>query len=176
VRGIPVCYAKKKPRVDFNDVDNVINTFLADLQHIHQGGQESLRGLMATARKWLSGLRGADDRAFYDLSPERYSQPFSVLSLVNQYPLQRIFYGSIAGTNGSVRSVLKSVLGLEGFIKGKIWNRIVNAGIFGATFGENFDSASMTYRMRSWEDTQHRTRMCHRISWSALRRECLLQW
>jgi len=101
---------------------------------------------VATARKWLSGLRGVDDRAFYDMSPERYAEPFSVLSLVNQYPLQRIFHGSVVGTNGSVRSVLQSVLGLEGFISGKIWDRLAKAKVFGLALGENFDSASMVYR------------------------------
>jgi len=62
--------------------------------------------------KWLSGLRPLEfPTAFGDLGANNYDNPFSVLSLVQRFPLRRIVSGAIVGANGRLGPMAAAMLG-----------------------------------------------------------------
>ena len=57
------------------------------------------RDLWMTARKWLSGLAGVEDLAFWDLDPLRINDSGSVLNAIADSPLTETQHGAIIGTD-----------------------------------------------------------------------------
>jgi hypothetical protein len=71
---------------------------------------ERLRETWLTARKWLSGLSGVEDLAFWDLDPARLAQVGSVLQAINDYPLASIRHGAVIGSDNRLANFAKALL------------------------------------------------------------------
>jgi len=68
------------------------------------------RAIWSDARKWLSGLSGLPELAFWDLDPARLSEPGAVLNAINKYPLESIQHGGIVGTDNSMPDIIFTAL------------------------------------------------------------------
>jgi hypothetical protein len=69
-----------------------------------------LRTTWLSARKWLSGLSGLEDLAFWDLDPARVSEVGSVLHGIATYPLKTIQHGAIIGTDNRLHDLVGAFL------------------------------------------------------------------
>jgi len=98
----------------------------------------------ATAYKWLGGLAGSKDSAFYDLDLNRMRDTSSVLTLVNSKPLRQCFYASIISGNYNVQQILNGVF--TGLMKGFVLGRIEDAQVFGKKIGDNMGASTAAYR------------------------------
>lgn len=68
-----------------------------------------------TARKWLSGLSGVRELAFWDLDPLELARPGSVLDSINRYPLQRVWHGAVIGTDNRLPSFAQQLAWARSF-------------------------------------------------------------
>jgi hypothetical protein len=81
-------------------------------------------GALKSAKKWLSGLDKNPYSAFHDLDITSMEDKGSVLNLVNNYPLHRIYHGAIVGADNSLDDLVKSFisLGISGGAKKSSFN------------------------------------------------------
>jgi hypothetical protein len=95
---------------------------------------DKLFKFLETARKWLSGLDRSpnpvfehDESAFFDLDLGMLGEPGRVLHAVNNFPLQRIRHGAIAGTDDRLDSFVDAaaLASVEGGPYAWILRRIV---------------------------------------------------
>jgi len=133
-------------KLDFDEVTDLIGNLLYDFDRDEKwvGSEQSLRNTLATASKWLSGLRDDPNTAFHDLSIMNFEKEFSVLNLVNNYPLKRIYYGSIVATNNDLDDFIKS---LAGNVLGRLgWCFIKSKKLFKYKIKENIKRANDVYK------------------------------
>jgi hypothetical protein len=78
-----------------------------------KAGSDRIKDLLRTALKWLSGLRGDADLAFYDIDPMRLSLPGSVLHAIDTHPLVQTPRGAVAGINDSLEPLIRGVVGSQ---------------------------------------------------------------
>jgi hypothetical protein len=71
---------------------------------------KGLRNFIATARKWVSGLDGDRQVAFWDLDPIRLNRVGSVMEGLDSHPLMDTYCGAVAGTNFHLEPLLRSVI------------------------------------------------------------------
>jgi hypothetical protein len=71
---------------------------------------KGLRHFLATARKWLSGLDGDKQLAFWDLDSVRLNRPGSVMEAIDSHPLIDTYCGAVAGDNFHLEPLLHSVI------------------------------------------------------------------
>jgi hypothetical protein len=71
-----------------------------------------------TARKWLSGLSGLADLAFWDLDPQTLALPGCVLQAIDGFPLQAITHGAVVGCDSRLDDIVEALLASEGFFLG----------------------------------------------------------
>lgn len=64
----------------------------------NQGGDLGILEVLKTSRKWLSGLSGCKELAFYDLDCSRLGEAGSVLHALHTQPLVATRQGGVAGT------------------------------------------------------------------------------
>jgi hypothetical protein len=90
-----------------------------------------------TARKWLSGLSGIEDLAFWDLDPKRIAEPGAVLQAIAAYPLTAIQHGAVVGTDNDLVDLIGSALHgapwydrlLEKLVAGEIASLVAQASV-----------------------------------------------
>lgn len=129
-------------KIEFAQLYGVIDELYEELGALPNpsGREESIHDSLGTALKWLSGLDGAASNrvrysAFDDLGVTSYLQQHSVLSLVNEHSLKKIYYGAIIGSNNSLDDLISGVGGL----KYKV------ARIFMRSLRRNVQAASTAY-------------------------------
>jgi hypothetical protein len=71
---------------------------------------QRIRETWLTARKWLSGLGGIEDLAFWDLDPARITAVGSVLHAIDAYPLKHIQHGAVIGTDNGMPDIINVAL------------------------------------------------------------------
>jgi hypothetical protein len=71
---------------------------------------KGLSHFIATARKWLSGLDGDKQLAFWDLDSVRLNRPGSVMEALDNHPLMDTYCGAVAGDNFHLEPLLHSVI------------------------------------------------------------------
>jgi len=76
--------------------------------------------LWRTTRKWLSGLSGVPDLAFWDLDPLRVAEPDSVLQAIDAYPLGAVRQGAVVGCDGRLDDFVEALLAEEGCLLGLV--------------------------------------------------------
>jgi hypothetical protein len=119
-------------------------TILAAYKDADKSDHET-KELLKSAIKWFSGLEKNENSAFYDLSISNYDHEFSVLSLVNAYPLQRIYQGSIISANARLQDLLYSQLGWFGDLALKY---TTNIKMWGNSIWDNISVASDIYQKK----------------------------
>ena len=137
-------------KINFEHITEILERMLNGAIAINS---KELIKFFTSAIKWLGGLSGDKNNAFYDLNIlNMNANNYSALSLINknEYRLNNILYGSIISTDNRIDSVLISLLkenlGLilipfaKCFLKIKI---ILNKSIL-----QNFNKASKTYKKR----------------------------
>jgi hypothetical protein len=89
-----------------------VNGLLDALLHTWKGSQQKahLFERLRTARKWLSGLSGVPDTAFYDLDPLRIGAQGSVLDSIQRYPLGAVLHGAVIGTDNRSCELVQALL------------------------------------------------------------------
>lgn len=133
-------------KLDFDEITDLIDSMLNDFTRAETwvGSEESLRNTLATASKWLSGLRDDPNSAFHDLSVMNFEKEYSVLNLVNTYPLKRIYSGSIVATNHDLNDFIRS---LAGNILGRVgWCIVKRKKIFNFKISDNIKLANEVYK------------------------------
>jgi len=98
--------------IDFETIDNLLSAWIEDALPLADVSPyyASLASYLFTFRKWLSGLKGNKESAFWELSPRRLFSPFSVLSLI-QKPL-RAKTASIVTSNHQVEEMARDYMAL----------------------------------------------------------------
>jgi len=71
---------------------------------------KGFRDFIATARKWLSGLDGDKQLAFWDLDSVRLNRAGSVMEGLDSHPLMDTYCGAVAGANFHLEPLLRSVI------------------------------------------------------------------
>lgn len=96
-----------KDKIDFEDVQ----TFLAKLMADSRNNKDikAIGRLAGSLNRWLSGLEDNPDTAFFDLSPARFADQYSTLSLCNNTALE-IPMTSIISKNNSMEELIFSLL------------------------------------------------------------------
>jgi hypothetical protein len=69
-----------------------------------------IRQTWLSARKWLSGLSGIEDLAFWDLDPARISDVGSVLQAIAAHPLKVLQHGAVIGTDNGMHDLVDAAL------------------------------------------------------------------
>jgi len=69
-----------------------------------------LRQTWLSARKWLSGLSGLEQLAFWDLDPARIEEAGSVLHAIATRPLKAIQHGAVIGTDNGMHDLVLAAL------------------------------------------------------------------
>jgi len=89
---------------------------VVELLDILYAGAKSDKGLsqfVRTARKWLSGLNGDKQLAFWDLDSVRLNRPGSVMEALDNHPLMDTYCGAVAGDNFHLEPLLHDVVKLK---------------------------------------------------------------
>src|SRR5262249_30900813 len=71
---------------------------------------KGLSQFVRTARKWLSGLDGDKQLAFWDLDSVRLNRPGSVMEALDNHPLMDTYCGAVAGDNFNLEPLLHGVV------------------------------------------------------------------
>jgi hypothetical protein len=71
---------------------------------------DRFRNFISTARKWLSGLDGDKQLAFWDLDSVRLNRAGSVMEALDSHPLMDTYCGAVAGANFHLEPLLRSVI------------------------------------------------------------------
>ena len=101
-------------------------TSLLDLLYELAKPDNRMREFIRTARKWVSGLSGDRELAFWDLDTTRLNQPGSVMEALQAHPLMDTYCGAVVGANFHIEPLVRAVvqnkfpsLGtLEGLVRG----------------------------------------------------------
>jgi hypothetical protein len=86
---------------------------LIELNKLRPSGDAFL-DVLRTARKWISGLNGDDNLAFYDLDPTRLGQDGAVLQSIATHTLRAIWHGAIVGTDDRLEELARGLLAGQG--------------------------------------------------------------
>ncbi|QJR20954.1 hypothetical protein BREVNS_0204 [Brevinematales bacterium NS] len=99
-------------RIDFEDVYSLLSDWTTESLSLGNVSPyyPAIGKYLATFLKWLSGLRGIKESAFWELAPERVISPFSVLGLV-QKPL-KAHTAAIVTCNHSVYDIARDYFAL----------------------------------------------------------------
>lgn len=76
----------------------------------NQGGDPGILDILKTARKWLSGLSGCQELAFYDLDCARLEQLGSVLHALHHHPLVATRQSGVVGSYSALSALAEQVL------------------------------------------------------------------
>src|SRR5581483_1789858 len=68
------------------------------------------------ARKWLSGLSGSPDLAFWDLDPVRLLERGSVLESIASHALEHTYRGAVIGASNQLTNLIELVLASRGLL------------------------------------------------------------
>src|SRR5262249_32603011 len=82
---------------------------LLDILYALAKPDQGLSRFVGTARKWLSGLDGDRQLAFWDLDSIRLNRPGSVMEALDNYPLMDTYCGAVAGDNFHLEPLLYAV-------------------------------------------------------------------
>ncbi|MBN2012461.1 hypothetical protein JW960_24240 [candidate division KSB1 bacterium] len=122
--------------------DALYTAIIEAYKDAHESGHE-MEELLKSAIKWFSGLKGNESSAFFDLSIGNFDAEFSVLSLVNAYPLTRIYEGAIISANNNLQDLLYSRFGWLGDLALKSTSLVK---LWGNSIWDNITAASDIYR------------------------------
>lgn len=144
----------KNSTLDFEDITGLIENLLDDFSKIEdlEKSEKSLRDTLIAAEKWLSGLTADSNSAFHDLSVMNFEEEYSVLNLVNNYPLQRIYYGAIIGANNDFDQFIKSLVG--SFLGQMGWYFIKKKTLFHYPIADNIQSATDVYNLEMMTESK----------------------
>jgi|GEM_PF-5252349 len=106
--------------------------------------KEKAIDFVTTIIKWLSGLNGCKDTAFYDLNISRLdnaNESSSILPLVNNFPLNRIYYGAVISANNKLDDIISSFLKefLAGIVKMMVQGSFKKVKFLDKSLQENFE-------------------------------------
>ena len=104
---------KRLRLIKFQDIDNLLSDWIADsrdLASLHPY-YATIGNYLSTFQKWLSGLHGDRESAFWELNPSRILSPFSVLSLIQKPLLAK--RATIVTQNHSVEEIAKDYFALS---------------------------------------------------------------
>ncbi|MFN3659998.1 MAG: hypothetical protein ACK4TN_02035 [Brevinematales bacterium] len=98
--------------IDFEDIYQLLSYWTDDCLSLHPVSPyySTIGRYLETFRKWLSGLRGIKESAFWELAPQRMMSPFSVLSLI-QKPI-KAKHASIITCNHQIENIARDYLTL----------------------------------------------------------------
>ena len=89
---------------------------LLDAELRNVGPSDKRFPIWRSARKWLSGLSGIPDLAFWDLDPRRLEERGSVLHSINEYPLESAFHGAVVGSSNQLANFVELLLDAHGLL------------------------------------------------------------
>ncbi|URA10405.1 PGAP1-like alpha/beta domain-containing protein [Thermospira aquatica] len=97
-------------RIDFEDIYRLLSLWIEDSLRLAEISPyyTTIASYLSTFRKWLSGLTGNRESAFWELSPSRLLSPFSVLGLI-QRPVKAKTASIITG-NHSLQEIARDYL------------------------------------------------------------------
>ncbi|MEM5947314.1 hypothetical protein WKV44_02030 [Spirochaetia bacterium 38H-sp] len=104
---IPATIKYLQENIDFKDVQAFLSALMEDSKKNRD--LKPVYGLVSSLNRWLSGLENNPDTAFFDLSPARFADCYSSLSLVNSTK-QDIPMTSIISCNNSMDELIFSLL------------------------------------------------------------------
>lgn len=125
----------------------------AEIARASDGDEKKLL-VWRAARKWLSGLSGLPDLAFWDLDPQRLVEPGSVLHSIVTCPIEAAFRGAVIGTSNQLTNLIELLLSSQGFTEkmlGVLFRKKIDAlterpsrlyGELGLTYAPPPDGAS----------------------------------
>ncbi len=98
--------------IDFQDVYRLLSLWIEDSRRLAgiSSYYATIASYLGTFQKWLSGLTGNRESAFWELSPARLLSPFSVLGLI-QRPV-KAQTASIVTCNHSLEEIARDYLAL----------------------------------------------------------------